>query len=252
MEKSIVNLENLIKFFPEEDNSFGELILLEDGKRFRLNLNEEGSSWVDGLMIDPLPTPDEFEELWELHPEKLGKVMKFGKMIDTPRFQQTYGKAYNFSNMEHPALPVPKPLQRYLDWANSTGYAKMYGLEKFNESLMNWYEEDHYIGKHADDEKDMRLGSGGETNVFSITFQEYTETKVGNRIFRMKPTTKRVKDPELKKKLGKERVDIEMPNGLILVMGGTCQRTHTHEVPKVTKRAKPTGRRINITFRFFK
>ena len=252
MEITSVNFKDLVHFFPKE-NSFGDLVLMEDGQRFRLHLNEDGSSWVDGLMMDPLPTNEKFEALWDLCPKERGKITIFGKVLDTPRFQQSYGKPYKFSGMDHPALPIPKILQRYLDWANSTDYANMYGLETFDEVLMNWYVDGtHSIGEHRDDERDMRLGPNGETNVFSITFQEYTEEKTGNRVFRMKPFKQGVKDAILRKKLGRERVDIEMPNGLILVMCGKCQDTHTHQVQKLTKTAKPTGRRINVTFRFFK
>lgn len=246
------NVKDLIHFFPVE-NSFDELVVTEDGQRFRLNLNEDGSSWVDGFMMDPVPSQEEFETLWSLCPTEVGKIKIFGKEKDTPRYYQSYGKPYNFSGMEHPALPIPEPVQRYLDWANMMPYTRMYGLETFDEVLVNWYVDGtHGIGSHQDDEHDMRLGPNGKTNVFSITFQEYTEEKIGNRTFRMKPYTKIVEDASSRKRLGKERVDIEMPNGLVLVMGGTCQRTHTHQVPKLTKKAKPTGRRINVTFRFFK
>lgn len=249
-----MNFEDLIHFFPAE-HSFGELVVSdsENAQSFRLNLNKDGSSWVDGFMMNPLPTQEEFDRLWELCPPEYGKIKQFGKTIHTPRYQQSYGKPYNFSGMDHPALPIPDDLQRYLDWANVMPYAKMYGLESFNEVLVNWYVDGtHGIGMHQDDERDMRLGKNGETNVFSITFQEYTEEKRGNRTFRLKPYTKNVEDTETRKTLGKERVDIEMPNGLVLVMGGVCQRTHTHQLPKLTKKAKPTGRRINVTFRFFK
>jgi alkylated DNA repair dioxygenase AlkB len=44
-----------------------------------------------------------------------------------------------------------------------------------------------------------------------------------------------------------------MPHGTVVVMGGTCQKTHKHAVPKVTgKKAEGMKPRINITFRIFR
>ncbi|GAG89364.1 unnamed protein product, partial [marine sediment metagenome] len=100
-----------------------------------------------------------------------------------------------------------------------------------------------------DDESDMKLGPKGESIVFSMTFQE-GDTSL--RTFRVKPKAKYGETKEERRTLGKERVDIDMPNGLVLVMGGLCQKTHTHQVPKAPKSRSSVGRRINLTFRQFK
>lgn len=43
-----------------------------------------------------------------------------------------------------------------------------------------------------------------------------------------------------------------MPGNTVLVMGGRCQQTHKHAVPKVDgKKGAKMGRRINMTFRVF-
>jgi alkylated DNA repair dioxygenase AlkB len=53
-------------------------------------------------------------------------------------------------------------------------------------------------------------------------------------------------------KRGKDRLDITAEHGIIMIMGGQCQNTHKHQVPKISdKKAKEYGRRINITFRMF-
>ena len=47
---------------------------------------------------------------------------------------------------------------------------------------------------------------------------------------------------------------VTLRNGDLVVMGGTCQRTHKHEVMQVLKRSpleEQSGRRINLTFRWF-
>jgi len=192
---------------------------------------------------------DTFETLWALKPEKRGQVKIMGKVIDVPRFQQSYGKEYWFSGLQHEALPTPDIIRPYLDWANASEYTKMYGLGAFNQTLLNWYPNaTQYIGMHSDDESDMRVGENGESIVISVTFQEGCTL----RTFRMKPKSKLGKTKEVRRILGKERVDIDMSNGLVLVMGGLCQKTHTHQVPKAPKSRSDVGRRINLTFRQFK
>lgn len=44
------------------------------------------------------------------------------------------------------------------------------------------------------------------------------------------------------------KLDLEVGDGDLVVMGGDCQKTHKHEVPKTNQLV---GRRINATFRTF-
>jgi hypothetical protein len=46
-----------------------------------------------------------------------------------------------------------------------------------------------------------------------------------------------------------EKWGIDLGDGDLLVMGGTCQKTHKHELPRT---ARLCGRRINATFRCFR
>jgi alkylated DNA repair dioxygenase AlkB len=206
----------------------------EQRKRYkRYALNEKASSWVDAFLL-----PDElkldakqFDELWALHPAELGQVKLYGKTLDTPRWQQSYGQPYRFSGLEHAALPVPAQVQRYLDYANSL---PQYGSPggSFNMALLNWYQDGrHHIGYHADDESQMLAG----TPVFSLSFGQ-------QRPLSLKP----------KNNVEGEQLKVEMPDNSVLVMGGRCQKTHKHAVPKVEgKKGAAMGRRINITFRMF-
>jgi len=211
------------------------------GKKLRFNLNKDGSSWVDAFYLpnDLLPSGEELAEIWELHPEKRGKGKIMGKVIEFPRWQQSYNQAYTFTGMNHEALPVPKEIERYLDFANESEYSSMYGKNwKFTQILLNWYGNgSDYIGPHADSEGQLKKNSKGETLVYSVTFQRGKES----RTFRLKPKTG-----------GKDRLDIRLDHGLVLVMGGRCQSTHKHQVPKVNSKPERFGKRINLTFRIFK
>jgi alkylated DNA repair dioxygenase AlkB len=199
-------------------------------------LNEQGTTWVDTFLL-----PDElrldgtqFEALWALHPKTLGQVKMAGKVVQTPRWQQSYGQPYRFSGMEHAALQVPPPVQRFLDYANALPQYRIAGGQ-FNMALLNWYQDGaHHIGYHADDESQMLETAQGETHVFSLSFGQQRPLALKSR-----------KDGQV--------VKIEMPNNSVLVMGGRCQKTHKHAVPKVAgKKGAAMGRRINVTLRQFR
>ena len=77
-----------------------------------------------------------------------------GKLIKTPRWQQTYGRSYNFSGVNHQALDIPEIIVPYLNFVNSLGYGE------FNQILINWYENGlHYIGPHSDDTTQLKTNS---------------------------------------------------------------------------------------------
>jgi alkylated DNA repair dioxygenase AlkB len=217
--------------------------IVEPRKKYKRHaLNTGGSSWVDSFQLpDQLKLNRvEFEQLWTLHPAELGQVKLFNKPQATPRWQQAYGQPYHFSGMQHDALPVPPLVQRYMDYANSLG--EYVGDEKqgsFNMALLNWYQDGaHHIGYHADDESEMRKSRDGETMVFSLSFGQ-------QRPLALKPKSSAAADNVALK--------VEQPNNSALVMGGLCQRTHKHAVPKVQgAKGKNMGRRINVTFRKFK
>ena len=213
----------------EQDLKADESVLK---KYKRQALNDASTSWVDTFEL-----PDElkldqkqFDALWTLHPAEMGKVKLFNKEHDTPRWQQAYGQPYRFSGLEHKALPVPPQVQRYLDYANTL---PQYGGQ-FNMALLNWYKDgQHHIGYHSDDESQMRKSRSGETLVFSLSFGQH-------RPLSLKP-----------KKEGRE-LKVEMTNNSALVMGGLCQKTHKHAVPKVAgKKGEAMRPRINMTFRAF-
>ncbi len=201
----------------------------------RYFLTPNKKSWVDVYQIDPI-SGIKFEQLWNMHPKEYDDIIMMGKPIKTPRWTQSYGQAYKFSGTYHEALPIPKIIQHYLNYANKTDYSAPFPVS-FNMALLNWYENGkHYIGPHSDDEKQMAKSNTGETVVFSISFGE-------TRKFKLTPK-KNTPDGT--------KLDINLYSGTVVVMGGLTQHTHKHSIPKVNnKQAEIMDRRINLTFRTF-
>jgi alkylated DNA repair dioxygenase AlkB len=107
----------------------------------------------------------------------------------------------------------------------------------------------HSSGKHSDNEKQLRTNSP----IISISLG-------ATRIFRIR----RKGFPED----GKIVKDLSVVNNTIVIMGGTMQKTHTHEITKIGvfyiaghhmhmsrftggQKGLRVGRRINITLRQF-
>ena len=207
----------------------------------RHSLTQRGDSWVDCFRLPShlVPTKEQFEALWQLHPAEYGEVKIMGKPVKTPRWQQSYGLEYRFSGLTHSAMPVPPQVQPYLDWANTLReYLAPFGKDTaLNQSLVNWYQDGgHYIGFHSDDESQLAQSRRGESLVFSISLGQERE-------FVLRP----------RKGTQGETVRLAMPTGCVVVMGGRCQKTHKHAVPKVAgAKGQRLGRRINLTFRCFK
>ena len=173
-----------------------------------------------------------FEELWELRPAVVSKIMMYGKLIDTPRLQQSYMRNYIFSGVEAIAVPLPEILKPYLEWANDQDYGE------FNQCLVNWYHDgSQYIGSHADDEKQLVKDSP----IVTITFCQPAqgEKVVVPRTFRLRKDKKMVKD-------------IATHNNTVIVMGGAFQSELKHEIVKIAgKKAPKVGPRISLTMRQF-
>jgi len=225
----------------------------------RFWLDKGLDSWIDAIFLPDELIPDKltFEKLWKLHPKEYGKIYRGGKEIYVPRWQQAYGRSYNFSGMDHKALPIPKELAPWIDYANKNHSTYLAGLANtysdktpvYNQILLNWYlDGNHSIGAHADDKTHFVKSGLGETVVYSISLYE-KGTKGKPRILRMKPKKKK---NDTNTSPNTDRLDITLTNGLVLVMGGMCQSTHTHQVPKQTKDPESYAPRFNITLRCFK
>jgi alkylated DNA repair dioxygenase AlkB len=107
----------------------------------------EGNSFID--FIDTKHFPDEikmdqktFEEIWNLHPEEFALVRIAGKLVKTPRWQQSYGQGYYYSGVFHNALPLDNPYLKKI----SEYVCKHSGGKEYRQMLINWYQDGkHYI-----------------------------------------------------------------------------------------------------------
>lgn len=165
---------------------------------------------------------EEIKHIWGMKPSEAHKIRVFGKEHFTPRLQQAYGRDYPFSGtISHSAGSIPAIFQNLLVYLNNK-YSS-----KFNMMLINWYRDgEDYIGMHSDDESQMKV----DTPVVTVS--------VGAE-----------RDFFLVEKTTKKKQIFRLENNSVFVMGGTCQKTHKHGLPK---RKKVKNYRISLTFREFK
>jgi alkylated DNA repair dioxygenase AlkB len=214
-------------------------------------ITQDNASWLIVGNIGNVISPDDFQKLWSLCPQERGKIKPFGKIYDVPRYLKSFIQDYRFSGLNHKADPLPDEFEPYLVFANNlidtllninnVGYQLI--KYRFNQCLINWYPTGlDYIGKHSDDENPLVTNSP----IFSLTIynpDQEREIKTNPRIFRLKAKPSTTNSTFL------NNYDIKLEQGMYIIMGGTTQKTHTHEVPKTTKMV---AQRINITFRCFK
>ncbi len=181
------------------------------------------NSWLDVFYL-PDDLCNDFNKLWELHPQEPAEVMMYGKLIKTPRYQQSYLKNYNFSGVEHKSLQLPEEFKTYLDYINNLKYGN------FDQVLVNWYADgSKYIGTHSDDERSLIQDSP----IITISLGEERKFRIRDRN-------------------GKIIKDVMTKNGLVLVMGGKFQKEFKHEIVKIGgKKGELTDSRVSITFRQF-
>lgn len=166
---------------------------------------------------------ERFEELWALHPAEFYEMRQpgTGKTIPVPRWQQAYGRDYQYSGNVNRALPIPPILEPYLVWVRNAFDARLNGL------LLNWYDAElaHRIGPHRDSIAGLVEGAPIVTISLGAA-----------RVFRLSPAK------------GKGFVDYEMAHGAVFVLPWETNRRLKHAVPN---RTRDTGRRISITLRAF-
>lgn len=155
---------------------------------------------------------------WERH-----RLRLFGREVDSPRLSCWIGDAeavYTYSGtrfVPHAWTPAVAELRDAL--------RDDYG-ERCNSVLANLYRDGRdSMGWHSDNEPEL----GPAPVILSFSFG-------GVRRFRLRHR----RDPNA-------RLELDLPAGSLLRMGGTTQRFYRHDLPKT---ARAVGPRINLTFRF--
>jgi alkylated DNA repair dioxygenase AlkB len=148
----------------------------------------------------------------------------YGKKIDFPRLTAWYGdsdKPYSFSGIKLSPAPWTSELKEIKN--------KIEPIAKvaFNSVLLNLYRGGQdSISWHTDAEKEL----GKNPVISSVNFG-------ATRLFQLR----HIKT--------KEKIEIELSHGSLLIMAGELQHYWQHQIPKTTAKV---GERINLTFRVIK
>ena len=189
----------------------------------RVALTEGHHVWRDRLPPALLPDEAAMEALWGERPERYREILIHGRTVETPRWQQAYGHDYRYSGQVNEARPIAPDhlVARCLVWAHEAWDGRLNG------ALLNWYDGalGHYIGAHRDSTKGLIEGAP----IVGISLGE-------ERLFRMR------------RHQGKERVDLVVRHGDVIIIPWETNQAWTHELPR---RAAYQGRRISITLRAF-
>ena len=208
-----------------------------------------------------------FEVEWSLHPTERKKVKIFDRLLNEKRWSTAWGKSIGYSGLVNEARDMkesrtvmilmekinalmkdsllglnnkPKlnssyePEQQTVEQLG-VGVGVGVGQEMYNACLQNWYEPEDTMGLHADDEHYLRP----DLPIFSLS-------QGGSRRFLLRSKCKTNSNSI------KEKIELWLDDGDLLVMGGTTQLTHKHEVPKHRVKDPMTSRRINWTVRAVK
>ena len=165
--------------------------------------------------------------LRELRNESLWKqesMNMYGKKVNFPRLTAWYGdndKPYSFSGI----TLNPHPWDNNLKLIKNKIEPK--AMTTFNSVLLNLYRDGNdSISWHTDAEKEL----GINPTIASVNFG-------ATRTFQLRHIET------------KEKIEIELTHGSLLIMQGELQHFWQHQVPKTSKKV---AERINLTFRVIK
>ena len=154
-------------------------------------------------------------------------IRMFGRELPQPRLTAWYGDPaarYTYSGLTWEPRPWTSAL---LDLRQRVAAATG---GRFNSVLLNYYRDGRdSMGWHADDEPEL----GPSPVIASLSLG-------ATRRFRLRPIGP--KAGALAQPLG-----LDLPNGSLLLMRGPTQHCWQHALPKT---ARPTGPRLNLTFRW--
>ena len=184
-------------------------------------LPKEGTVNYYGVVINQLEASNFYNKLLNDIEWKNDEAIIFGKKIITKRKVAWYGeKEFNYT--------YSKTTKQALAW--TTDLLKLKSIiedktgEQFNSCLLNLYHSgDEGMAWHSDGEKDLKKNGA----IGSVSFG--AERKFA---FKHKET--------------KEKVELVLEHGSLLVMKGTTQTHWLHRLPPTKRISTP---RINLTFR---
>lgn len=188
-------------------------------------LTSHEESWIIVAKAWLPSTKEKFDEMWEFSRPKERRALKvYGRHCREKRYSLSWGARYQYSGQIADGVRIPPDSFVAQLMEQCRAFAPLNGC------LQNWYEPEDTIGLHADDERALVPGS-------PIVALSWGAT----RRFLIKPIK------------GGRRLDLELEDGDLLIMGGTMQQTHKHEIPvrRKTKDKYEPGRRISWTFRNF-
>lgn len=173
-----------------------------------------------------------YQDLWNLIPERDTYIKIYGKEIKIPRKQDLFSNDDRISYKYSGTIVKSKPIIENSILSEIYNYFINYKLVKsknkkdFNAIFINWYRNGKdYINQHSDDEKDLDIEKGiwslsfGATRTFIITC----------------------------KKTQKTILELKLSDGMLIGMCGNFQKEFKHGIPK----EKTNETRINLTFRSF-
>jgi alkylated DNA repair dioxygenase AlkB len=172
-------------------------------------------AWID-VCSGWVPDGDAlFDELLETTPWRAERRPMYDRIVDVPRL-------LSFHDLATEAPPHPR-IAELCDRLNDT-YGHELGEPFITAGLCLYRDGNDSVAWHGD-----KIGRGRtEDTMVAIVSLGAT------RIFALRP------------KGGGASLRLPQAHGELLVMGGSCQRTWEHSVPKTTK---PCGPRISIQFR---
>ena len=181
----------------------------------------QGTVQYYGKVIANLRADDYFDKLMQNIAWENDQAIIFGRKIITKRKVAWYGDQafeYTYSNINKYALPWTKELLELKVLVESlTG-------ELFNSCLLNLYHTgEEGMAWHSDDETDLKRDGA----IASLSFG--AERKFA-----------------FKHKHSKEKIELYLEHGSLLVMKDTTQSYWLHRLPSTKKVTTP---RVNLTFR---
>jgi alkylated DNA repair dioxygenase AlkB len=174
----------------------------------------EADAWMARLHAD-IP--------WETH-----RLRLFGRELDAPRLSCWIGDpgaAYAYSGRRFEPRPWPSSLAALRERVEQACGAR------FNSVLANLYRDGRdSMGWHSDDEPEL----GERPLIASLSLGARRRFRFRRRRVRGEPARPG------------DTLELVLPHGSLLRMGGDTQRLYRHDLPKMRAVAGP---RINLTFR---